>query len=254
MNIENYPTLVMNRSHDKVSDRYCFFSTKQIIEVLEERNWLPSQIYQSGTRMPENHGFQKHLIRFSNPDHQDRGDRPEIVLINSHMGNAALKLMLGYFRFVCGNGLIVGEKAADCKIRHIGYTAEGVRESLEHIVSLLPQLTSSVERFKGIELTRDEEEAYGEAAIGMAFDGEKYVVDPRDVIRSRRIEDRSCDLWTTFNRTQENLIKGGIGRRSKDGKRRRTTAVKSVDENVRLNRALWSLTEKMAELKTTAMR
>ena len=60
------------------------------------------------------------------------------------------------------------------------------------------------------------------------------------------------NLWRVFNRTQENLLKGGLTGRSASGRHTRTRAIKSVTEDVRLNRALWQLTEHFAALKGQA--
>jgi hypothetical protein len=52
---------------------------------------------------------------------------------------------------------------------------------------------------------------------------------------------------------QENVIRGGIAGRTIDanGNRRRSTTreVQGIDQNRALNRALWTLAERMAELK-----
>ena len=42
-------------------------------------------------------------------------------------------------------------------------------------------------------------------------------------------------------------MKGGLPGRSRSGRRTRTRAIRSVHEDVRLNRGLWHLTEQMAE-------
>ena len=52
-----------------------------------------------------------------------------------------------------------------------------------------------------------------------------------------------------MNRVQENMIKGGLSGKSKSGKRTRTRAVNGIDGDVKLNRALWSLSEEMIKLK-----
>ena len=65
----------------------------------------------------------------------------------------------------------------------------------------------------------------------------------------RRFEDRRDDLWTTFNRLQENLVKGGLEGRSRNGRATRTRPVNGIDQNVKLNRALWVLAEEMRRLK-----
>jgi len=53
---------------------------------------------------------------------------------------------------------------------------------------------------------------------------------------------------------QENVIKGGLHGVQRDGNGRRlravsTRQVKGIDQDVKLNRALWQLAERMAELK-----
>ena len=61
----------------------------------------------------------------------------------------------------------------------------------------------------------------------------------------RRYDDNAHDLWTTFNVAQENVIRGGLSGIARDAqnRRRRTTTrqVNGIDQDVRLNKALWVL-------------
>ena len=57
------------------------------------------------------------------------------------------------------------------------------------------------------------------------------------------------DLWAVFNRVQENLVKGGLNGRTANGRNQRTRPVQGIDQNLRLNRALWLLAEGMRQLK-----
>ncbi len=66
----------------------------------------------------------------------------------------------------------------------------------------------------------------------------------------RRWDDRKSDLWSIFNRVQENLVKGGLTGRTANGRRQRTRPVQGIDQNLRLNRALWMLAEGMRQLKS----
>ena len=74
-----------------------------------------------------------------------------------------------------------------------------------------------------------------------------------DQLPVRRIDDRAPDLWTTFNRVQENVIRGGMRGQSVDANGRRQVravrAVTGIDQDVKLNRALWTLAEEMRRLK-----
>jgi len=69
------------------------------------------------------------------------------------------------------------------------------------------------------------------------------------------------DLWHTLNVVQENVVRGGLhgmqhgvdpnGR--KTFRRVTTREVRGIDQDVKLNRALWMLAERMAELKGAAV-
>jgi hypothetical protein len=55
------------------------------------------------------------------------------------------------------------------------------------------------------------------------------------------------DLWTTLNTVQENVIRGGqrdYSRRRPDGSRMpKSRAIKGIDEDMKLNKALWQMAE-----------
>jgi hypothetical protein len=76
------------------------------------------------------------------------------------------------------------------------------------------------------------------------------------LLSSRRFEDRRDDLWTVFNRVQENLTKGGLRGRSASGRAMSTRPVTGTgtgtgtgtDQNVKLNRALWMLADAMRHM------
>ncbi len=68
-------------------------------------------------------------------------------------------------------------------------------------------------------------------------------------MQAKRSEDRASDLWTTFNRVQENMTKGGVHGRNHTGRRVTTRPINGIDQNVKVNRALWVLAEEMRKLR-----
>jgi hypothetical protein len=48
---------------------------------------------------------------------------------------------------------------------------------------------------------------------------------------------------------QENLTKGGLHGRSRTGRAMSTRPVTGIDQNVKLNRALWMLADAMRQMK-----
>ena len=61
------------------------------------------------------------------------------------------------------------------------------------------------------------------------------------ILVPRRPEDVGNDLWSTFNVLQENLLQGGILRRSPSNRLTRTRRITAIGEDVRLNSALWEM-------------
>jgi hypothetical protein len=98
-------------------------------------------------------------------------------------------------------------------------------------------------------LTRNEQRAFAEAAIELRFDGEKYAVQPDELLQVRHSEQSAPTLWNTFNVVQEAVIQGGVTQRRKNGTRIHSRRITGIDADLRLNRALWRLTERMAQLK-----
>ena len=73
--------------------------------------------------------------------------------------------------------------------------------------------------------------------------------EPFMVTQTRVRHDDRRDLWSVFNRTQENLTKGGLSARAANGRRQTTRPVQGIDQSVRLNRALWLLADGLRQLK-----
>lgn len=70
-------------------------------------------------------------------------------------------------------------------------------------------------------------------------------VTESQTLAPRRFEDRRDDMWTTFNRVQENMMKGGLRGRNRSGRTTTTCPVNGIDQSVKLNRALWVLAEEL---------
>ena len=97
-------------------------------------------------------------------------------------------------------------------------------------------------------LGQDEQQAFAKAALQLRW-GDDAPINTNRLLAAHRHEDVKGDLWTTFNRVQENMLKGGVPGRSSTGRRTTTRAVGGVNENVKLNKALWTLADSMAALK-----
>ena len=84
----------------------------------------------------------------------------------------------------------------------------------------------------------------------------KTPIQPEQLLLPRRADDCAEDLWTTLNVIQENVMRGGLSARApatlcqhgcwRRGRVVTTRAVNNIDQDVKLNKALWGLGERMA--------
>lgn len=257
---QQVPAVFAEAPDRAVSKRYGFVPTMRIVEALREEGWYPVHARQTQPRVSERLPVVRHMIRFRQaPDRQIAvGDCvTELVLTNSHDRSASYQLDLGLFRLVCLNGMVtpVGDMGG-IRVRHGRQVVEEILDGSLALVEAVPRIADAVERFRCTLVSDVEAHGFAEAALALRY-GEDWQrlspVTPRAVLEARRVEDRDGTLWSVFNRTQENLFKGGLPGRTIQGRRTRTRPIRSVTEDVRLNRALWKLTEHFAALKGMAM-
>lgn len=240
--------------HDR-SDRYTFIPTSSVLGAMTRANFLPTAVMSKRSKTDDGRLHTTHLIRFQMPNMQARqvGDTiPEIVLKNAHDGSSSYQLMIGFFRLVCSNGLIICDsQIGQLNVRHTGRdTAEHVVTESRRLIEQMPEAIGQIQLMQRAELNPGEQHAFAKAAASIRWEGADAPITADQILRARRHDDQGNDVWHTFNRVQENLTKGGQDGRASTGRRLRTRAVQGLDTDVKLNRGLWTLAHELAKLKT----
>lgn len=250
------PSIFAQQPWERMSDRYTFIPTIQIVEKMRAEGFAPFAATQSRTRIEGKQDFTKHMIRFRDVRQNEPAIRtlgtiyPELVLTNAHDGGSAYKLDAGLFRLVCLNGMVVCDSTINqMNVRHTG-SADGIIEASYEIVEQFPRVLESVEQFSQLRLSAGQREAFGKAALELRYDESDVApVSVQQVVQPRRTADSDPTLWNTFNVVQEHLVQGGLRGRNVETRRRlKTRAVTGISENTRLNKALWTLTSEMQKL------
>lgn len=267
------PSVFATTPHESRSQRFQPIPTYEIVKALAKEGFSVVGAKQSTTRIEGKGPFTKHLLRLRRlEDHALKvGDSVfEMLLKNANDGTSAYDLLAGLWRILCSNSLVSQTSTLDTvKVRHSG-TPESVRDKvIEGTYTVLNEsqkLLAAPQDWSGVNLSQDERVIFAEAAHVLRFgeaetddDGKEIApaIAPAKLLQPKRFDDGGKDLWTTFNVVQENAIKGGLSgiiRNAETGQRRRTTtrAVNGIDQDVKLNKALWILAEKMKALKTAA--
>lgn len=254
------PSIFATEAHESRSARFVPVPTIEVLDGLRKEGFDPFFAQQARTRVEGKAAFTKHMMRLRHRSiTNEEGEAFEIILVNANDGTSSYQMIPGYFRFVCANGLMVGDTFNEVKVRHSGNAIHEVIEGAYTVLDDAEEITEQVQSFKAITVSDAERVILAEAAHQLRFpeahkkEGKQAPVSVDQMLSTRRRDDSASDLWTAFNVVQENTIKGGLsGRiRTAEGRirRQRTRAVGGIDQNKALNRALWTLTERMAELK-----
>lgn len=253
------PSIFATEPWSEVSNRYTFIPTSHVVNSLRSEGFMPVKAMQSRSRTEEKKNFTKHMIRFRRIEDMEHAlvpgmEVPEIVLVNSHDRSSSYQLSAGIFRVVCSNGMVVkSSNFGDLSLPHTGNIRDNVIEGSARIIEEMPYIMDRMESMKKIMLSPLQQKAYAESALSLRYPLDETgnstaPIDASKLLSVHRSNDHANDLWTTFNRVQENFIKGGLRGLGSTGKRMSTRAIRSVSENLRINKALWLLTEQMAEL------
>jgi hypothetical protein len=159
-------------------------------------------------------------------------------------------MLAGMFRFVCQNGMVCGDTMSDIRVPHKGDVIGQVIEGAFTVLDTFDLAASQREGMEALRLTDGEQGAFARAALALKYDEQTPAPIAADqLLQSRRTEDRGADLWSTFNRVQENMTKGGISGRTRSGRHTRTRPVNGIDQSVKINRALWVLADELRRLR-----
>lgn len=251
-------------TNPNLSKKYIHANTSTVINDLEKLGWFPTEAKQCRNTKKSSGIRSFHMIAFQNPNIKitktnDDGDvivdaYPRIILTNSHDGHNAFKFMLGIFRMVCSNGLVVcDDQMVNMTIRHTNYSFEELRMVVKNAIESVPNIVNTMNEMRNISLSDEQkrEIATEVVKIRKGIDiNDKCVVDKtviEDILTPVRDEDKGDDLWTVFNICQEKLIKGGFFNKTQQNKMRRVKSITSIKKNMDYNQRLWLSASKYLE-------
>ncbi|ABR82066.1 TPA: DUF945 domain-containing protein [Pseudomonas aeruginosa] len=246
------PSIFADAPHESRSQRYAYIPTAAVLAELRKEGFQPFMVTQTRVRDEGKREHTKHMLRLRHASQINGAEANEIVLLNSHDGTSSYQMLAGMFRFVCSNGLVCGDTVADVRVPHKGDVAGQVIEGAFEVLSGFERVKESRDAMRAITLDEGEAEVFARSALALKYDptdNKPAPITESQILMPRRFDDRRPDLWSVFNRTQENLTKGGLHGRSANGRRQQTRPVQGIDSDVRLNRALWMLADGLRQLK-----
>lgn len=233
-----------------MSGRYGFINTSDVLGQLIDSGYAPVQAGQDKPRQRDpRHVRHRVILRHENfvGDEAVVGEQvPQIILINSHNGRTGLHLHAGLYRFVCANGMVVGDDKLHVRVNHVGDVAAMVDEYLKQFTKSLDRIQHAVEHWSHIELSDRKAREFAKAAAKLRFGASASSYEPGALLEARRDEDRGRDLWRVFNVVQENTVKGNVVGFNSNNRHVRSRELTGIGQDVAYNEQLWRLAEQVA--------
>lgn len=250
------PQHLNRKVFEKRTDKYTLFESDTIIDNLQRMDFVVRDAItqKSHTKVgraqdsASGQSMSRHLYRLCRREDFGKPELPELVVVNSHNGACALQVYTGFFRLICENGMIAGGKE-ELRIRHMGHTMEEVMSAIRGVAENFQNTHDKVDAFKCKMLNDGEIRDFARKANEIRTEiGLRAIGDPMELLVPRRSEDAGSDLWSVFNRTQENLMKGGLGLAwtDNDKRHRMSRPIRNIVQNIDANRKLWTIAEEFA--------
>ena len=221
------------RNVQRIKQKEFYIPTLDVVTKLQNEGWKISGVAE---QRGKNRKITSNYVQLQHPDFAVQNSKGKneaftsITLSNSCNGNRPLQMSLGMFRQVCTNGLIrFDQHAENEKIKHIEVNARDLDRFVVSMNSKADKLLTEVNEMKHKGLSIEDMRKLAREAASLRYTNlDEINID--DLFAVNRVEDESNDLWTVFNRIQENL----------------TYDVKNMSEDIRLNQQLFSLVENFA--------
>jgi hypothetical protein len=237
----------LDQKFHTLTDKYKLAKTSEMVKTIEGLGYKMEKFVALKVRKKERQGFQKHRVIFTSPNLKATADGiPQLLLTNSHDGTSSVILQLGFFRFICSNGLVVGNNIIEpVRVRHSGNDFDQrLIVAINHIVAQASKLTESIDKMKSTVLTQAEIIAFQREALQNRLGNDSIIHSFSMPVY--REEDKSTDLFTVMNVVQENLIRGGARVLVEQDGKRKDKAVRKVNSLIaqtEINTMLWDLAQ-----------
>ncbi len=236
------PAIFSTSPSPKMSSKYTFVPTIEILENFDREGWKVYSAKQLGSGQ-----FSSHEIRLRNGELPNVGDSlVEAVIRNSHNGMSTFSVSAGLFRLVCSNGLTVPTSVADAiTVKHMKVDMGAVRMITDEFADRLPLIQRSVGRMETTFL--NEERTMDMLTKSSLIRWEKGSVPSSlkltDLINPERSEDTGNSVWKVFNVIQEKFVRGGTKYQSKKGRLVTMKELKNFHNINKINTSLWELAD-----------
>ena len=260
------PAAFAGTAAPSVSERYGHISTAEAIEIIRSTGGLyPVKAMQKPSRKFGTSQYNAHMVVFESNTLDHDGNRGTLTLYNSGDARSSAQVFSGVWRCLCDNGLMIGDGTFSGKLRHSKLTAANFNDLVRETAANLPAVMDRIDRMKRVEVDPAGalQFAYDAANLRWAMLPEDHTQElagayaTEDTLHQinmvRRSGDGGADLWRTFNRAQEAVVRGGVDLKSftaktgRSGADRKARPIGSIKDLKDVNQKMWAMADDLLE-------
>jgi hypothetical protein len=223
-----------------------YIETADVVNDLQKEGWKIGGVCENRNKKTKQ--ISDNYVKLYHPDLTMKNNQGQteclsnVYLTNSTTGNTALQVDYGLFRLVCSNGAITGVRE---DVGSIPHTEKGIGKYptiINNVNEIAKSALSYFNSFKNKVLTSKQIKKLATDALRLRFNKAQNI-NSQQLLNVHREEDKGDDLWTVFNRIQENLTKSNM---MVDANGRLLTGTTSVKQDIAVNQKLYNLVEAYA--------
>lgn len=244
------PAAFAEHAHPKMSTQYGFIDTMAAVRVMNDEGYQVVKAVQDKARQRDPM-FVRHALTFRHESSlagpTEVGEYvPQILLINSHNGRTQMSMRAGLYRYICSNGMVVGNDTMRDAIRHTRNLTDQIIDRVRKAAALNVPLAKQIEHWKTVELTDGQMADFAARAARLRFGERANSYQAPAILEAVRTDDEGRDLWRVFNRVQENTTNRNLQGHSSIGRIVSSRPLSGIGENTAFNEMLWKIAEEYA--------
>jgi hypothetical protein len=229
------------RANQQIKSKPFMVESLDAVREFQRQGWNIAGALEN--RSKNNRKIDNHFIKMEHPDFiikNSKGKTEAVATMNiqnSCNGSKPMELDLGAYRLICSNGLISHTSYSNVKVPHSEKSQYNLNEILCDLGIRTQGVMDEFNKLKEGQLSPKEMMSLATQAADVRF-GKGHRVDVSQLLNIVRDEDKGEDIWTIFNRIQENLTQP---HRIIDDKGNKMSGISNINEDTRINKELFQL-------------
>jgi hypothetical protein len=194
----------------RIKQKEFYIPTIEVVQKLQKEGWMINGVDEQ--RNKKTRKITNNYVQMTHPDFAVKNSKGKdeayssVTISNSCSGDKPLQMSLGAFRMVCSNGLVrFDEHAESEKIKHIEVNYRDLDRFVYNLNNKAQDVIAQLNTWKEKDMTFEQMRELAYNAAKLRFNETDENFNPDALLRVNRAEDEGNDVWTVFNRIQENL-------------------------------------------------